>query len=140
MSFITSLRGVPIYIDEAHSFLPWGDYNRITPKQSYTTTAGYMGTSMSQLDTMYHHATNCVSPLTVEECFIFLTDLENNPSEFFTKLHQNTCEIMGVTKDFSKLETITPYLSLAYTFPQTTIAELENSFKQIKLSKGEKKS
>ena len=95
---------------------------------------------MSQLDTMYHHATNCVSPLTPEECFIFLTDLENNPSEFFTKLHQNTCEIMGINKDFSKLETITPYLPIAYTVPHTTIAELENSFKQIKSSKGETKS
>lgn len=111
-----------------------------TPKQVYISTASSHIPSMSRLDKMYHHATNSVSPLTTEECFIFLTDLENNPSEFFTKLHQNTCEIMGINKDFSKLETIIPYLPIAYTVPQTTIAELENSFKQIKSSKGETKS
>lgn len=135
MAFITSPRGVPIYIDEAHSFLPWGDYNRVTPKQVYISTAGRHVAGMPQLDTLHHHATNCISPLKPEECFIFLTDTENNPSEVFTKLHQNTCEIMGINKDFSKQEAVNPYVSIAYTFPQITIAELKNRVSQIKLDK-----
>lgn len=144
MAFISNGRGDPIYIDEARGFHTAERYDWLWAskgaRQLYTGITGSHIASMSRLDTMYHHATNCVSPLTPEECFIFLTDLENNPSEFFTKLHQNTCEIMGINKDFSKLETITPYLPIAYTVPHTTIAELENSFKQIKSSKGETKS
>lgn len=144
MSFITISRGDFIYIDEALGFHTVERYDwlraSVAARQLYIAATGSHIASMSPLDTMYNHATSCISPLTAEECFIFLTDLENNPSEFFTKLHQNTCEIMGVNKDFSKLETITPYLPLAYTFPQTTITELENSFKQIKSSKGETKS
>ncbi len=144
MSFISSPSGGPIYIDEARGFHTAERYDWLWAskgaRQLYTGITGSHIPSMSRLDTMYHHATNSVSPLTPEECFIFLTDLENNPSEFFTKLHQNTCEIMGINKDFSKLETIIPYLPIAYTFPQSAITELENSFKQIKSPKGETKS
>jgi hypothetical protein len=144
MAFISNGRGDPIYIDEARGFHTAERYDWLWAskgaRQLYTGITGSHIASMSQLDTMYHHATSCISPLTVEECFIFLTDLENNPSEFFTKLHQNTCEIMGVTKNFSKLETITPYLSLAYTFPQTAVAELKNRFKSINHPKEKKKS
>ena len=69
-----------------------------------------------------------------------LMDLRANRQKVFTNLHKNVCGLLGVQKNFSELEAVNPHVDTYYTFPQTTIAELENSFKQIKSSKGETKS
>lgn len=62
-------------------------------------------------------------------------DLRTNKQKVFTDLHENVCGLLGVEKNFSKLEAVNPYVSTDYTFPQTTIAELKHKFEQIKLNK-----
>ena len=62
-------------------------------------------------------------------------DLRTNKQKVFTNLHENVCGLLGVKKNFSKLEAVNPYVSTDYTFPQPTMADLKRSFKQIKLNK-----
>lgn len=62
-------------------------------------------------------------------------DLRTNGQKVFTNLHENVCGLLGVEKNFSKLETVNPYVSTDYTFPQPTMADLKRSFKQVKLNK-----
>lgn len=62
-------------------------------------------------------------------------DLRTNGQKVFTNLHENVCDLLGVEKNFSKLEAVNPYVSTDYTFPQTTLTDLKRSFKQVKLNK-----
>ena len=62
-------------------------------------------------------------------------DLRTNGQKVFTNLHENVCGLLGVEKNFSKLEAVNPYVSTDYTFPQPTLTDLKRSFKQIKLNK-----
>ena len=62
-------------------------------------------------------------------------DLRTNKQKVFTNLHENVCGLLGVKKNFSKLEAVNPYVSTDYTFPQPTLADLKRSFEKIKLNK-----
>ncbi len=62
-------------------------------------------------------------------------DLRTNKQKVFTNLHENVYGLLGVEKNFSKLEAVKPYVSTDYTFPQPTMADLKRSFEKIKLNK-----